>query len=252
MDRSPLLTLSAELRNCIYELVLIQAAPITITECTHSDADDMILRSHSSVAHPTALLMTCKDIKAEASTMFYASHTFAFSCINVNVTGAFANKVAVAEAFLHQIGPHNRLGLRSIRFEASTFNSFEYSNVNSPFTKLSVLAEQNPQIKDFRCAAKLAMIAHRPNHILDMIIDVCNLVESTKNGGKVLQAWADDAPEPADEDEMWMTMNARVVAVRLRLLASKWAWRKHFRGLGLLDVEEEVGQDSGRLQLSTL
>ncbi|KAK3616038.1 hypothetical protein LTR22_027201 [Elasticomyces elasticus] len=263
MAPSPLLTLSAELRNCIYELVLIQAAPIMITECTHSDADDIILRSHSSVAHPTALLMTCKDIKAEASTMFYANHTFAFSCTDVNVTGAFAKKVAVAEAFLHQIGPHNRLGLRSIRFEANTFGSFEYPDVNSPFTKLSVLAEQNPQIKEFRCAAKLAMIGHRPNHILDMIIDVCNLVESTENEGKVLQAWAGDAPEPADEDEMWMTMHARVVAVRLRLVASKWAWRTHFRGLGLLSAEEEekkgteyesviVGSDSGRLQLSTL
>ncbi|KAK5698219.1 hypothetical protein LTR97_007180 [Elasticomyces elasticus] len=219
MASSSLFNLSAELRNCIYELVLMQAAPITITQRSHSDADEMVLRSKSAVANPTALLMTCKDIKTEASTIFYASQTFVFSCTNVHVKDALAREVAVAEAFLNQIGPHNRLGLRSIKFEASTFHSFGYSHVKSPFAKLSALAKQNPQIKDFECALKIAMIEQRPNDVLEVIIDVCDLVKSIGDEGKVLKARKHDAAEPANSDEMLRNSHNGLVGCALALVA---------------------------------
>ncbi|KAK3639338.1 hypothetical protein LTR56_012506 [Elasticomyces elasticus] len=241
MASSSLFALSAELRNCIYELVLMQAAPITITERSHGVADEMVLRSNSAVAHPTALLMVCKDIKAEASKMFYASQTFVFSCTNVNVTGAFAQQVAVAEAFLHQIGPHNILGLRSVRFEASTFCSFEYSHVDSPFTKLSALTKQNPQIKDFRCAAKLAMDGHRPNDVLEVIIDVCNLFKSMWNKGQAVKTRAGHALsfEPANFHEIWMKAHARLAGCAMVLVAARWNLREHLRKTGKPDIGEE-------------
>ncbi|KAK5713597.1 hypothetical protein LTR15_011297 [Elasticomyces elasticus] len=247
MASSSLFALSAELRNCIYELVLMQAAPITITERSHSDADEMMLRSHSAVAHPTALLMVCKDIKAEASMMFYASQTFVFSCTNVNVTGAFAEQVAVAEAFLHQIGPHNRLGLRLVRFEASTFCSFEHSHVDLPFTKLSALTKQNPQIKDFKCAAKLALDGHRPHNVLEVIVDVCNLFKSMSNEGQAVKTRAGHALpfDPATFHEIWMKAHARLAGCAMVLVAAKWKLREHLRKTGKPDVGQRKSIELG-------
>ncbi|KAK5725092.1 hypothetical protein LTR17_013291 [Elasticomyces elasticus] len=194
MASSSLFKLSAELRNCIFELVLNQHQPSNISAKTYEPpVDEIVLTCTSAIPWPTALIITCKGISDEASQMFYASQIFVFSCTNVNVQGAFAKQVAVAEALLHHIGPYNRLGLRSIRFEASTFHSFEYQHLKSPFAKLSALAKQIPQIKDFKCAVKIAMIEQRPNDVLEVIVDVCDLIKSIRKEGKVLKAREDNA-----------------------------------------------------------
>ncbi|KAK5743992.1 hypothetical protein LTR17_002330 [Elasticomyces elasticus] len=186
--------------------------------------------------------MTCKEISDEASQMYYASQTFVFSCTKIDVEGALAKQVAVAEAFLHQIGPHNRLGLRSIRFEASTFQSFECSHVSSPLTKLYTLAEQNPQIENFKCAVKLAMVEHRPDDVLEVIIDVCDLIKSIEYEGKVLSTREDDAAEPANAEERWKNHNTGWAGCALVLVAfgcKRYNLREELRKMEELDIEDE-------------
>ncbi|KXS98586.1 hypothetical protein AC578_4314 [Pseudocercospora eumusae] len=72
MDTSPFNKLSAELRNEIYELALSFEEPILITKTSHS-------RLESSVKQPTALLQTCRQIRAETTKMFYANNVFRFA-----------------------------------------------------------------------------------------------------------------------------------------------------------------------------
>ncbi|KAK4890103.1 hypothetical protein LTR27_011209 [Elasticomyces elasticus] len=243
MASSSLFKLSAELRNCIYELALNQHQPINISAKTyHPSVDKVVLTCTSAIPWPTALIMTCKEISDETAQMYYANQTFVFSCTNINVTGAFATQVAVAEAFLHQIGPHNRLGLRSIRFEASTLHSFEYSLLKSPFAKLSAFAKQNPQIKDFKCAVKIAMIEQRPNDVLEVVIDVCDLIKSIRKEGKVLKAREDDAAAPANSEEAWKNLHTGLVGCALVLVATdceRYDLREQLRKLGKLGAEDE-------------
>ena len=60
---SPLLNLSAELRNQIYNLVLVE---------------DTAIEAHGGSLGRPGLLQTCKQIEAEASQLFFASNRFMF------------------------------------------------------------------------------------------------------------------------------------------------------------------------------
>ncbi|KAK3639337.1 hypothetical protein LTR56_012505 [Elasticomyces elasticus] len=82
MATSPLLSISAELRNRIYELVLSQEEPI-IVRGSYEDLDSQYpnvstLSFDRTAAQLTALIKTCKTIHTEASSLPYFLNTFVF------------------------------------------------------------------------------------------------------------------------------------------------------------------------------
>ena len=73
---SPLLELAAELRNNIYRLVLTSEIPVAIKK--------------SDLRGRTALLQTCRQIRNEASSVFYSENEFRIPLDNENVEHAVA------------------------------------------------------------------------------------------------------------------------------------------------------------------
>ncbi|KAK5133317.1 hypothetical protein LTR08_007842 [Meristemomyces frigidus] len=71
MDNSPLARLAPELKNAIYELALYDANEIPLCAEKGSLASPSKQGSTAS-----ALTMTCKEIRAETTAMFYAVNTF--------------------------------------------------------------------------------------------------------------------------------------------------------------------------------
>lgn len=63
METSPFLKLPAELRKCIYELALIKQGPITVDR-----------KKRKLGISP--LLQTCRQIRAEASAIYFGRNTF--------------------------------------------------------------------------------------------------------------------------------------------------------------------------------
>ncbi|KAK4926825.1 hypothetical protein LTR49_006241 [Elasticomyces elasticus] len=85
MATSPLLSISAELRNRIYELVLSQEEPI-IVRGSYEDLDSQYpnvstLSFDRTAAQLTALIKTCKTIHTEASSLPYFLNTFCTATI---------------------------------------------------------------------------------------------------------------------------------------------------------------------------
>ncbi|PPJ60797.1 hypothetical protein CBER1_02306 [Cercospora berteroae] len=70
MGNWPFRKLAPELRNKIWELVLLREDPILV----HSSIKTQ--KSRTKPDHLTALLQVCKESKDECSEMFYASNTF--------------------------------------------------------------------------------------------------------------------------------------------------------------------------------
>lgn len=64
MDQSPLQKLPPELRNRIYELALLERLPIAVS--THGPNEKAT----------TPLLQTCRQIRVEASAIYYSGNTF--------------------------------------------------------------------------------------------------------------------------------------------------------------------------------
>lgn len=67
MDNSPLMRLPPELRNRIYDLVVIESQPITIS---------IRKRRFGTPMRPPALLHNCRQLRAEASPVYYSSNIF--------------------------------------------------------------------------------------------------------------------------------------------------------------------------------
>jgi len=65
-QQSPILKLPPELRNAIYRCVLISDTPIDVSERNEN-------------LTPCYLLATCRQIRAEASKMYYSENTFSVS-----------------------------------------------------------------------------------------------------------------------------------------------------------------------------
>ena len=69
MDHSPLNRLSGELRNIIYTMALVQSEPVKVNAFT-------MIKSRLPRESHAALLQTCRQISAEASSVFYGDNTF--------------------------------------------------------------------------------------------------------------------------------------------------------------------------------
>ncbi len=74
----PLLALSAEIRNQIYDYLCHRAAPIHLSfyHDTESNTPKPVIPFASNITIPTALFLTCRQINAEASSVFYSTNTF--------------------------------------------------------------------------------------------------------------------------------------------------------------------------------
>ncbi|KAK5743940.1 hypothetical protein LTR17_002278 [Elasticomyces elasticus] len=120
MDNSPLSRIPAELRNRIYELVLLQPKPITLTNLPKLNAmEPYTCAPYLAFQHPTALTMTCVAIHREASKLFYAINTF--ECEHSPVYGT--SSTSSAHRFLVDIGCPNRLAIRSFSFDVGPIYS---------------------------------------------------------------------------------------------------------------------------------
>ncbi|KAI7539524.1 hypothetical protein KC331_g9706 [Hortaea werneckii] len=75
MESSPIATLSAELRNQIYHLVLTHPEPIIIIS---SYSGDEIFSPVARQRKLLALTRTCRTIRKEAIKIFYAINTFKY------------------------------------------------------------------------------------------------------------------------------------------------------------------------------
>lgn len=115
MEHSGFHKISAEIRNQIYELVLVHEKPFMVTE------DDCESDSHSTSSspdsHPIALLHTCKQIKNEATALFYRSNKF---CLTFTVgSGEDAqDQPAPVHEFCNQIGDIAFMSLRNLHVVA--------------------------------------------------------------------------------------------------------------------------------------
>ncbi|KAK5713598.1 hypothetical protein LTR15_011298 [Elasticomyces elasticus] len=147
MAPSPLLSLSAELRNRVYEFTLYQPEPINVRGSYKIQGRDFsnatLLRSSCATAHPSALIMTCKSVHTETSSMPYFLNTFAFECNHIIGDDAWCSTMTAAKLFLQQIGPKNRSVLRSIHFKLTKIRPVLSLPLNR-FLDLAQLAREQP------------------------------------------------------------------------------------------------------------
>ncbi|KAK4494755.1 hypothetical protein PRZ48_014111 [Zasmidium cellare] len=117
MQTSRLLTLPPELRNKIYTLVLVQGAPIQISERSTKPS----LAARGATAHYTRLLeppflLTCRQIRHEALPIFYGENVF-FTAIK-----------DALPPWLLAIGPEKARMVRHIRgFRPSRYFDYEWA-----------------------------------------------------------------------------------------------------------------------------
>lgn len=93
MDHSPFARLPAELRNHIYDLALVDAGRIEVN------------RNLSTHWNPPPLLQACRQLRNEASPVYYGNNTF---------TIEHWNALKALETWLRAIGPDARGFLRKI------------------------------------------------------------------------------------------------------------------------------------------
>ena len=91
MENSPFGKLPAEVRNQIYDLVLICDHPIEVTiknshHRKHADDNPKQFDDERKPAgYPTGIRTTCKQILLESAKMFYAANTFVMACTDVTM-----------------------------------------------------------------------------------------------------------------------------------------------------------------------
>ena len=80
MSMSPLLALPAELRNIIYEYVLVPSAPIRIYYRAHSEEEPrrVQFQRDPETENPANFFLSCKMINREAPSIYYSNNTFQF------------------------------------------------------------------------------------------------------------------------------------------------------------------------------
>ncbi|EME79161.1 uncharacterized protein MYCFIDRAFT_79718 [Pseudocercospora fijiensis CIRAD86] len=179
MDSSPLAKLSAELRNEIYELALSFEDTITVTGTSASS--DL----ECSIGHPTALIQTCRQIRSEATRMFYANNTFHIggsgSSDSVEVTDAFS----VLQRFSHTIGLHNSKAIKRISVEVVYHQRMHFplepsamENINAQIKSMRHAA-QFLDTKSFKCVLKLySLFQHRFRPAVVVELDVVDYEDS--------------------------------------------------------------------------
>ncbi|KAF7196752.1 hypothetical protein HII31_01891 [Pseudocercospora fuligena] len=108
MDDSLFGKLSPELRNTVYELVLVNSAHIHIKARRNSDTDRAVTRmsGDDSERLDVALLRACKQIHQEATSILYHDNKFNFTNEQDDSASAFEN-------FTMVIGPQNANMLRT-------------------------------------------------------------------------------------------------------------------------------------------
>lgn len=142
MDLSPFSKISAELRNQIYELVLVHEIPIIITADDYSS--DLRTTSLLPGSHAIALLRTCKQISNESTALFYGNNTFRFQFLRpvrchpifgrsrtyLNASGTvcfhsplvlstdYMDEVCLVQRFCASIGDRALVGLRKLHILA--------------------------------------------------------------------------------------------------------------------------------------
>lgn len=108
--------LPAELRNTIYELVLVSAKPINVMvrdQYLHYFQQPV---PNPPPASPTALIQTCKTIAAESRLIFYSSNTFRLH--------AAPTPAPLHQFFFGAFPKHLLLMLRDVQLCAGTCDSF--------------------------------------------------------------------------------------------------------------------------------
>ena len=111
MDASPLGRLPAELRNRIYELVLIFPTFIEIEPSSQHAERPKAPELLGSNPNTFALVKTCKQVHSESSAIIYADNTFDFSDWEQP-----SQSLRCFNDFIHEIGLTNTAALRAIEF----------------------------------------------------------------------------------------------------------------------------------------
>ena len=129
MDTSLLIQLPGEIRNRIYELVLYHSDKITIRIMTGTPEVANTYAYNEPIKHFLGLLSTCKQIRYEASPVFYEMNTFALvshydgELQKHHNTERWRNGLRV---WLNQIGERNRSYLS--RVEIDVGKSYMYDH----------------------------------------------------------------------------------------------------------------------------
>ncbi|KAK5131409.1 hypothetical protein LTR08_000945 [Meristemomyces frigidus] len=116
MENSPFGGLSAELRNKIWELVLVDDKEFEIHRGKYAySSSDHVLEQR----HLLALTATCKQIHHESTPMFYSLNAFRFpSNLFAYPCGSYLSE------FCTRIGPTNTLALMLVAIEYHTFRIY--------------------------------------------------------------------------------------------------------------------------------
>ncbi|KAF7195273.1 hypothetical protein HII31_03479 [Pseudocercospora fuligena] len=111
MESSPFGKLSAELRNEIYELALTFEDTLIVTETSASNG------LYCSVAHPTALLQTSRQIRSEATKMFYANNSFHITDSDTSHEKEVTRSFSILQRFFNTIGLHNSNAIKHLSLD---------------------------------------------------------------------------------------------------------------------------------------
>ncbi|KAM3419893.1 hypothetical protein BST61_g3216 [Cercospora zeina] len=114
MDDSPLGKLAAELRNKIYEHVLIHDKPIHVNMMHDGLYRPIRMRlvDQKFNRRPTALLAVCRQTQGECTELFYANNHFRLGLTAIN--RGISHNITVLGYFMSAIGVSNRYHLRHI------------------------------------------------------------------------------------------------------------------------------------------
>ncbi|KAK4890599.1 hypothetical protein LTR27_010761 [Elasticomyces elasticus] len=111
-------SLMPQTRNLIYKFALQQPDPITVRWYENEDDQRNSVTSTSMNKYPTALTETCKLIRKECGTLFYATNRFQFDSKSDSLP-----KVNIVKRFLATIGGSNSRAMRSIIIDAGLYHS---------------------------------------------------------------------------------------------------------------------------------
>lgn len=109
MEETTLQTLPAELRNRIYELALVKDERIEVKLYFDRTRTDKVI---SRIANYPSLLQTCRQIREEASPIFYGQNVF-----EIGRCGDYAN-IAQLARWLGKLSPSDVTLLRDVRIGA--------------------------------------------------------------------------------------------------------------------------------------
>lgn len=142
MDQSPFIRLPPELRDDIYEMVLVQDHPIGISQPPDSKT------SRVSFA---ALLQTCHQIRNEAIAIFYSSNSFVISTPGANFTRP------CLKGWLGALEPETRLLIRRVFINED--NASIWRNWRQEMKRLMICKEFLTECGLGRCGVELFLKA---------------------------------------------------------------------------------------------